>query len=154
MTGVCVLTFHRLVDTPGRDHDVTWDAFGELLDRVAAVGASVVSELEPPAATNGRRTLVLTFDDGTAEHLRAGAELARRGLPGIVFVPAAKVDAPGYLKQEEVRELQALGHVIGSHAYHHAPLDDLSRAAVALELMRSRRKSATSRPPAASRVGS
>ena len=28
MTDVCVLTFHRLVETPGRDHDVTWDAFG------------------------------------------------------------------------------------------------------------------------------
>ena len=49
MTDVCVLTFHRLVETPGRDHDVTWDAFGELLDRVATVGTSVVSELEPPA---------------------------------------------------------------------------------------------------------
>jgi peptidoglycan/xylan/chitin deacetylase (PgdA/CDA1 family) len=136
--GVCVLTLHRLVDTPERDHDVTWDAFGELLDRVAAVGAGVVSELDPPAGTNGRRRIVLTFDDGTADHLRAGEELARRGLPGIFFVPAGKVDSAGYLTQEEVRELQALGHVIGSHAYHHAPLEELSRSEVALELTRSR----------------
>lgn len=138
MRGDCVLTLHRLVDTAERDHDVTWGAFGELLDQVGKAGADVVSELEPPAATNGHRSIVLTFDDGTADHLRAGEELARRGLSGIFFVPVAKVDSPGYLKREEVRELQALGHVIGSHAYHHAPLEELSRPEVAAELTRSR----------------
>ena len=98
----------------------------------------MVSELEPPAATNGYRRVVLTFDDGTADHLRAGAELTLRGLTGIFFVPAGKVDAPGYLKREELRELQSLGHVIGSHAFHHAPLAALSRDEVAVELTRSR----------------
>lgn len=138
MSGICVLTFHRIADTPSRDHDVTWDAFCELLDQAAAAGTAILPELEPPTSTNGRRALVLTFDDGTDDHLRAGGELARRGMRGIFFVPAGKIDTPGHLKEQELCDLQALGHVIGSHAYHHDPLRGHSRDAVAIELTRSR----------------
>src|SRR5688500_5483814 len=98
MSGVCVLTFHRIADTPSRDHDVSWDAFCELLDWVAAGETTIVPELEPPTSTNSRRALVLTFDDGTDDHLRAGAELARRGMHAIFFVPAGKVNTSGHLK--------------------------------------------------------
>ena len=38
--GCCVLTFHRIVAVPERDHDVTRTSFEALLDRLATTGTA------------------------------------------------------------------------------------------------------------------
>jgi peptidoglycan/xylan/chitin deacetylase (PgdA/CDA1 family) len=132
----CVLTFHRVADAAA-DHDVAWDSFRALVGRIAAADARVAPELEPPGA--GRPgPVVLTFDDGTADHLRAARELAAHGLAGVFFVPAASIGEPGHLDAVELRELAALGQVVGSHAFHHEPLGRLDREALTAEVVRSR----------------
>ena len=56
--GCCVLTFHRIVAEPERDHDVSRRSFDALLDRLAARGAPVTTVLARPLD----HALVLTFD--------------------------------------------------------------------------------------------
>ena len=119
-----VLTFHRVVDHPGQDHDLTWNSFLRLTDSVSGSIADLASPLPAGAIT-------MTFDDGTEDHLRAAEELRRRGLPAVFFIPAADVGTPGHLDARQVHELVSMGHVVGSHALHHRPL-----ARIGLEQLR------------------
>jgi peptidoglycan/xylan/chitin deacetylase (PgdA/CDA1 family) len=117
-----VLTLHRVVDERERDHDVRRSTFRTLLDLLAADADGFSIDLERP--TPG--TVALTFDDGTEDHLQTARELAERGAAAIFFVPSGRLGAAGSLNAGQVRELAALGHVVGSHAHDHAPLSGLS----------------------------
>jgi polysaccharide deacetylase len=121
--GLCVLAFHRVVERCEKDHDITWRSFRTLLDGIAADGVPSEARL---AGEDGlrRRAVALTFDDGTADHLQVGEELARRGMPGVFFVPAGKVDRPHHLTMPHLRELSEFGHRVGSHGFSHLPLGD------------------------------
>ena len=121
--GLCVLTLHRVVAHCEKDHDITWSSFRILLDELAARGAVIEARLTAEECLRPGR-VALTFDDGTADHLRIGEELARRGMPGVFFIPAGQVDRPGHLSMPQLRELSALRHRVGSHGFSHVPLDD------------------------------
>ncbi len=119
--GACVLTFHRVVGAAEKDHDITWDAFYRVLDEIARSGSPVDPELTlEPAVPRG--AVILTFDDGTADHMRVAETLAARGMSGIFFVPAATMGMRGRLTVPEVRALRALGHRVGSHGLTDAPI--------------------------------
>jgi Polysaccharide deacetylase len=133
--GLCVLTFHRVVHACEKDHDVSWTSFLTLLNDLSEAAPRIVASLDPGQAA--RRGVVLTFDDGTEDHGQVGAELERRGMRGIFFVPACKLGFPGYLSDETLADLHSAGHVIGSHAFTHAPLDRLSEAALSDEIRMS-----------------
>ena len=62
---------------------------------------------------------MLTFDDGGASAALAGAALARRGWPAHFFIVTEMVGRPGFLGWDQIRELAAQGHVIGSHSRTH-----------------------------------
>ena len=126
-----VLTFHRVVDRCERDHDVSWDAFRRLLDTIRTTS----TDLRDPSASGG---LVLSFDDGTDDHVRVSGELASRSLPAIFFVPAERVGGVDRLDRDQVHQLVSSGHVVGSHAFHHRPLAGLAPDQLANEVHESR----------------
>jgi peptidoglycan/xylan/chitin deacetylase (PgdA/CDA1 family) len=129
-----VLAFHRVVASRERDHDLTRAAFVDFVDRVyAAHEITVALHPMPP----GRR-VVLSFDDATSDHTFVAEELARRGLPGLFFVPSGRLGAAGHLDRAELVRLRALGHTIGSHGVTHRLLDRLSQSDRAEELQRSK----------------
>lgn len=134
--GRCVLTLHRVVPTPELDHDLDWSAFGELLDLVAAGGVPVTADLH--TADGAPASAILTFDDGTSDHLRAAEELAARGLRGIFFVPTAPLGEPSRLTPGNVRTLVELGHVVGSHTVDHHRLDTLTEPELRRQLVESK----------------
>lgn len=134
--GLCVLTFHRIVDIPRKDHDLSWRDFRSCLDTIARTRREVTTNLDPSRTTAGE--VVLTFDDGTEDHLQVGIELDRHGMGGIFFIPAGKIGLPGYLAPDGVQRLRTLGHDVGSHAWTHQSLDALSRVDLAYELQASR----------------
>lgn len=138
--GQCVLTFHRVLEACERAHDVTWGSLVDILDRIVEDGTPVDAQLAAEDA-HPRPSVVLTFDDSTADHLRVGEELARRRLGGIFFVPAGLIGVPGHLSLAEVRALHGLGHTIGSHSVRHARLDrGMTPAQIRGELADSKRR--------------
>jgi peptidoglycan/xylan/chitin deacetylase (PgdA/CDA1 family) len=126
---------HRVPDRRERDHDLSRSSFELLLRLLERSARPVVDELRTPVDGS----VVLTFDDGTRDHLLVARELRERGLPAIFFVPLGRVGSDGHLRSEEVQELERLGHLVGSHAVRHTRLDALSSMELAEEVVESKR---------------
>jgi peptidoglycan/xylan/chitin deacetylase (PgdA/CDA1 family) len=125
-----VLTYHRL--TPDQEekllfHDVPMSMFQRQMERVAALGAG-----------NGSLRTIVTFDDGTKDHMHAGEILTNLNLTGCFFVISDRLDKLGYLARSDVRSLVSLGHQIGSHTVAHRTLPTLSNDELNVELKSSR----------------
>jgi peptidoglycan/xylan/chitin deacetylase (PgdA/CDA1 family) len=129
-----VLTLHRIVASPSKDHDVSWPTFMRLIDLLGEAPAPVSSVLNGSASAR----VALTFDDGSEDHAEVGEVLAERELSAVFFIPANDVGRPGYLDEAEVRRLAELGHVIGSHSFEHSPLAGLSFDALRNQAKRSK----------------
>jgi hypothetical protein len=129
----CVLTLHRVVDSPTRDHDVSWASFMGLLD---AINDKVTTDLR--LQRDSGRSVVLTFDDGSIDHAEVGRALVERRLSGIFFVPARSVGAPGCLTESHLNELRTAGHVIGSHGFRNVRFDGLTPAELTEEVRGSK----------------
>lgn len=78
----------------------------------------------------------ITFDDGNASDAKlALPALLRNNLSATFFVVAARLDQPGSLSSEDVRDLVRAGMAVGSHGLAHRPWrsadDDALRAEMA-----------------------
>jgi peptidoglycan/xylan/chitin deacetylase (PgdA/CDA1 family) len=118
----CVLTLHRIVREPERDHDVGRSSLARLLAALQRAEASFAARLEPPVP----RSVVLTFDDATSDHRDVGRWLEERGVQAIFFVPSGSVGSPGHLSKTDLRDLALQGHAVGSHSVDHKPLAGLT----------------------------
>lgn len=69
--------------------------------------------------------IIFTFDDGgiSAYEIVAPA-LEKRGLIGHFFIVSEMIGAPGFMATEQIKDLIARGHVIGSHSATHPPRFD------------------------------
>lgn len=64
--------------------------------------------------------IFFTFDDGAlSAHRCAAPYLEQFGWRGHFFVTTDWIGRPGFLDRSQIRELQARGHVIGSHSRSH-----------------------------------
>ena len=97
--------------------------FERHLAAIAAAGRSATSVAELRPGTDGPSPvdppLYLTFDDGDASALPVGELLTRAGWVGHFFIPVDFIGRPGYLDNEGIVALAAMGHVIGSHSCSH-----------------------------------
>jgi peptidoglycan/xylan/chitin deacetylase (PgdA/CDA1 family) len=113
------------------------EAFEAHLDAVAATGLTVgtLDGAEPAPA------VALTFDDGGCSAPLAAEALERRGWRGQFFVTSARIGTPGFMTADQLRELSARGHVIGSHSHTHPTyMGRLTRAQLDEEWTRSRER--------------
>jgi hypothetical protein len=142
----CVLTFHRIVDSSLRDHDVSTRAFENVLSMVAGANATSETDLATPGDT--QPSVALTFDDGTEDHRRTAEVLEARGLRGMFFVSTSRLGVTGYLAADDIQALARAGHTIGSHSHTHGSLRGLSVESVREEVVRSKSvlEDITSRP--------
>ena len=95
---------------PGKDaalYKVTPDQFEE---HVAAIAKAARHGAPPPR---------FTFDDGGVSGMHAAETLERAGFAGSFFVTADYIDMPGFLTSAQLRELDARGHIVGSHSCSH-----------------------------------
>ena len=95
--------------------------------------AAVLEEVE------GRDDVRLSFDDSNVSDIETGLDgLLRHGLTATFFIIAGRLDQPGSLSADQVRELRARGMAIGSHGMDHVPWRSLSETAVQRELVDAR----------------
>jgi peptidoglycan/xylan/chitin deacetylase (PgdA/CDA1 family) len=77
---------------------------------------------DPAAETMPGSALVLTFDDGGASApTRILPALRERGWRAHFFVTTDFIGARGFVTSQGLRDLQAAGHVVGSHSASHPP---------------------------------
>ncbi len=85
--------------------------------------------------------VALTFDDGGAGALGAAERLERRGWRGHFFITTSRIGTSGFLAPEEIRDLAARGHAIGSHSHTHPTyMGKLSAAEIDYEWTESRKR--------------
>ena len=104
-----VLNFHCIGTPPRELADgeeevcVERDQFHEILDAIA-----------------GRADVQLTFDDGNSSDVSVVLPaLKSRGLAAEFFVCPARFGMPGFVTEDEVRELKLAGMLLGSHGMDH-----------------------------------
>lgn len=127
-----VLMYHDVLAATGEP-----SGFGDSGSRVYSVTAAdyaeqlagIATRLAKPPVTVARLLApappadpwLVTFDDGGASAVAAGAALAERGWSGHFFVPTDFIGRRGFVDATQLRELAAQGHVIGSHSRSHPP---------------------------------
>lgn len=78
----------------------------------------------------------ITFDDGCETDLIAAAPILREfGFNATFYLTAGFLGTPGYLRADQVRELNALGFEIGCHSMTHPYLSDLTDAELKREIV-------------------
>jgi spore germination protein YaaH/peptidoglycan/xylan/chitin deacetylase (PgdA/CDA1 family) len=144
--GIPVLSWHYFVDSGEDVTGVLTDTFARfeaLLRFLADHGFESVfpEEARAPGPGGEHRQVILTFDDGRKEHLRAAALLERYGFRGLFFVIPDRVGHPSgaYMSAGELERLTARGHRVAVHGYHHLSLPKAgSEVAGSMALARQR----------------
>jgi peptidoglycan/xylan/chitin deacetylase (PgdA/CDA1 family) len=101
-------------------------SFDAQLAGVAAVRSEApivaLPGLQRPAPSEGQPPYLITFDDGGVSYYTLAADrLERRGWRGHCFVTTDMIGRRGLLDRAQIRELDARGHIIGSHSASHPP---------------------------------
>jgi peptidoglycan/xylan/chitin deacetylase (PgdA/CDA1 family) len=109
-------------------------------DRYKLSSADFDAQLDGMATITPACPFVITVDDGGVSYYTLVADrLEARGWRGYCFVPTNMIGRRGFLDCAQIRELDARGHVIGSHsASHPARLSACSNDEIDLEWARSR----------------
>ena len=119
--------------------------FSAQLNALVASGYQTVTLRDVEQILAGRecaplRPVVLTFDDGTADHRAAAQELSRRGLRGVFFVVTDWLDDATHVTSPQLLEMRRLGMEIGSHSRRHPDLRQLSAQQKSSEIRDSKRR--------------
>ncbi|HLV25942.1 MAG TPA: polysaccharide deacetylase family protein [Gemmatimonadales bacterium] len=93
-------------------------AFASQLDAILAGKQlpRLVTELDPGRAG---RHLLLSFDDGGRSAMHSAHELERRGWRAHFFIITSRIGERTFLAENDIRQLHAMGHVVGSHSHTH-----------------------------------
>jgi len=154
---IIVVLFHRVTDEIPLD-DLTvstawFRGFCELMrDRFHVVPLAEVHRILQERDTPRFRTIAITFDDCYRDNLIAARVLAEHGLPATFFVPTRYIGTDHVfewdaglkpmpnLTWDDVKEMQALGHDIGSHSVSHADFGAIKEEQVRVELVESKKE--------------
>ena len=90
------------------------DEFARHLDGIHASPIRTSDEWTQP------RPVFLTFDDGgESAHSNIAPMLEQRGWRGHFFITTDRIGTPGFVQREQIRDLDARGHIIGTHSCSH-----------------------------------
>jgi peptidoglycan/xylan/chitin deacetylase (PgdA/CDA1 family) len=137
--GVPVLAWHGFSDSLTAEHGSLTESFAGFEATLAFLRDNGFHSAFPEQVREGGgRPVILTFDDGSRESVRAAALLERYGFRGIFFViPARTVpESERFLTPEDVRRLVRAGHRVAAHGYAHRSMA-ASGSEVAASLVRS-----------------
>jgi peptidoglycan/xylan/chitin deacetylase (PgdA/CDA1 family) len=152
---LAILLFHRVTDEVPEDGLTVSTARFRKICRLLRRAFHVVSlselmRLARTAAPAPQHTMAITFDDCYRDNLFAARTLAEHSLPACFFIPTGFVGTDqvfawdrgrarlANLSWDEVREMAALGHEIGSHSVSHPDMAKISEEQARYELVESK----------------
>jgi peptidoglycan/xylan/chitin deacetylase (PgdA/CDA1 family) len=152
---LAILLFHRVTDQIPEDgltvSTARFRAICHLLQRrFRVVSVSELAHLHRSRQPLPPRTVAVTFDDCYRDNLFAARVLAEHGLAASFFLPTAFLDTDHVfpwdhhlppmpnLTWNDVREMAALGHTIGSHTVNHLDLGKVSLPDAQREIVESK----------------
>lgn len=98
-----------------------------LLALTVSLVSGCLSSRVPPMAN--RPKVVLTFDDGFAEHYTKVAPILEKyGLRGTFNIIVSRVGQPGFMTWAQIRDLSKRGHAIENHTFSHPNLVELVKS--------------------------
>ena len=144
-----ILMYHRIRDPPpgetGTPADVSCprELFRAHLDFLGAQGYTTVTFVDVRAFLEGRamppaKPIVLSFDDGDANHWDAFLDLRGRGMKGVFFVITKLLGDGAHLSADQLRTMAGAGMEIGSHSVTHWDLKDLKPSEKEREILGSK----------------
>jgi spore germination protein YaaH/peptidoglycan/xylan/chitin deacetylase (PgdA/CDA1 family) len=152
--GIPVLAWHYFVDSPVAGMGPLTDTFQRYEEMLAFLAEHKFTSVFPEEArvqgVGGGRQVILTFDDGRKEHLRAAELLERYGFRGIFFVIPRRTGERSdiYLTGEDLARLARAGHRIAVHGYDHRSLAASgTEAAASVVMAYDSLRQATAAPP-------
>jgi peptidoglycan/xylan/chitin deacetylase (PgdA/CDA1 family) len=140
--GIPVLAWHRFAERPAPEPGSLTESYAGFEAMLAFLQEEGFRSVFPEQARPGAgRQVILTFDDGPEESLRAAEMLERHGFRGIFFVIPGRTreDGDGYLTPAEAERLARAGHRVAAHGYDHRSMAG-SREEVAASVGRSHRE--------------
>ena len=84
--------------------------------------------------------VMLTFDDGIANHWQAALDLTERKLRGVFGVVTNRLGEPGFLDRSHLTAMRQLGHLIVGHSANHLKLGQVPPDAVTADVTAGRDK--------------
>ena len=145
------ITYHRTTSVPETDdvHTVTNKQFARHIELILQAGVSVadahVLEVQQPRAGH---QIAITFDDGFKSDIANAELLASYGLTAMFFISTANIGQEGYMDEGDIRRLDGMGMLIGSHSHQHKRLNKRpeAEARTQLELSKQRLESILRHP--------
>jgi peptidoglycan/xylan/chitin deacetylase (PgdA/CDA1 family) len=141
----CVFLMYHEIELPGRPlcqsdpgyvrYILTYPTFRtqmQWLKQAGYRGLSIGEALQNP----GQLSVTITFDDGCETDLIAAAPVLEEfGFRATFYLTTGFLGKPGYLNEDQVRELDARGFQIGCHSMTHPYLSDLADADLRREIV-------------------
>lgn len=129
-----ILMYHRIASFYAESPllCVSPPGFKKQMDFISRRGYKVISLEELVEAISERKviprnTVVITFDDGTADiYQNALAVLKQYGFPATIFMVSGYIGKEKFLSLAQLKEMQNYGIDIASHTQTHVYLPDIS----------------------------
>lgn len=111
---------------------------------IGAIGYLTIDDISlnkatPPKTAFDRALVSLNFDDGWSSIYNNGLPLLQKyNIPSTQYIISNNIGLPNYMTHEQIAELQAAGHEIGSHSLDHSDLTTLTNANLTNQLSSSK----------------
>lgn len=111
--------YHELSDTLDNKFWVTADEFRNQMQLLKMAGYESIDLRKMDQLGEGKHVLI-TFDDGHRSNMVAAKILKELGMVGVFYlVKDFSINDTRFLTEDEIREIAAMGHVIGVHGKNH-----------------------------------
>jgi spore germination protein YaaH/peptidoglycan/xylan/chitin deacetylase (PgdA/CDA1 family) len=127
-TGIPVFLWHYFADSVTAQTSSLTDTYGRFDNFLAYMKAKGFTSVFPEDArvprVGGGNHVILTFDDGRKDQLRAAEILEKHGFKGVFFVVPTRTRerSDTYLTREDIGRLTRAGHRIAVHGTAHRSL--------------------------------
>ncbi len=148
--GICVLLYHRIDDSPTNTSldkfSISPSTFEKQVKYLkkkgyTAILPSEIERLKKDGAWKKNRYVLITFDDGYKDNVKAAEILNKYSMKGLFFISTAYIgktmNGVKMLNEDDIERLIFLGMAIGSHSHHHTQLPNLSAEEINKEILQS-----------------